>query len=99
MLATLVLLGAALAVVVYVLQPKQKQLPKGTQLPSGPPGKPLVGNLLDIPPKHSWFQFLEWSKKYGPLYSLNLAGQKHVIISTEDIANYLLRERGNLYSS
>ncbi|KAK1074070.1 hypothetical protein LTR74_001317 [Friedmanniomyces endolithicus] len=99
MLATLVLLGATLAVVVYVLQPKQTQLPKGTQLPSGPPGKPLVGNLLDIPPKHSWFQFLEWSKKYGPLYSLNLAGQKHVVISTEDIANDLLRERGNLYSS
>ncbi|KAK0365067.1 hypothetical protein LTR94_008238 [Friedmanniomyces endolithicus] len=99
MLATLVLLGAALAVIVYVLQPKQTQLPKGTQLPSGPPGKPLVGNLLDIPPKHSWFRFLEWSKWYGPLYSLNLAGQKHVVISTEDIANDLLRERGNLYSS
>jgi cytochrome P450 len=74
-------------------------IPTNARIPDGPPGKPLVGNLLDIPPYHSWLKFTEWSKQYGPLYRLNLAGQNHVIISSEKIANDLLRERGNLYSS
>ena len=60
---------------------------------------PLVGNLPDIPPKHSWFKFFEWSKIYGPLFRLNIAGREHYIVSTEKIANDLLRERGNQYSS
>lgn len=58
----------------------------------------LLGNLLDIPPIHSWFKFDQWSKQYGPLFRLNIAGQNHVFISSEDIANDLLRERGNIYS-
>lgn len=78
---------------------QKSKLPPGTSSPPGPPGKPLVGNLLDIPPIHSWFQFLKWSQEYGPLYQLNLAGRKHVIVSKESIANDLLRERGNIYSS
>lgn len=63
------------------------------------PGLPLIGNLLQIPPKHSWLKFYEWSQQYGPLYRLNVMGRNQVIISTEKIANALLRERGNLYSS
>lgn len=63
------------------------------------PGKPLVGNLLDIPPHHSWLKFKEWADQYGPLFRLNIAGREHYIVSTEKIANDLLRERGTLYSS
>lgn len=62
-------------------------------------GKPLVGNLLDIPPYHSWLKFKEWSDIYGPIFKLNIAGRTHVVLSTEKIANDLLRERGSLYSS
>lgn len=72
---------------------------QGVRLPGGPPGTPIVGNLLDIPPKHSWLQFYEWSKKYGALYRLRLAGREHYIVSTEKVANDLLRERGSIYSS
>ncbi|KAK3075062.1 hypothetical protein LTR53_001960 [Teratosphaeriaceae sp. CCFEE 6253] len=100
MLATLLLAGIALATLLYLLAPKpQSRLPDGAQLPDGPPGQPLLGNLLQIPPQHSWLQFTHWSKQYGPLYRLNLAGQNHVIVSDERIAEDLLRERGNLYSS
>nr|OQO31889.1 hypothetical protein B0A51_01084 [Rachicladosporium sp. CCFEE 5018] len=91
-LVVFALLGA-----VYLCE--QKDPPTGTRQPDGPPGKPFVGNLLDIPPYHSWLQFFKWSKQFGPLYRLNLAGQEHVIVSTESIANDLLRERGTLYSS
>lgn len=31
----------------------------------GPPGLPVVGNLLQIPKSHPWLQFQDWSKLYG----------------------------------
>jgi cytochrome P450 len=58
-----------------------------------------LGNLLDIPLTHSWFQFKEWADKYGPIFRLNLMGRNMVVVSTEKVANDLLRERGTLYSS
>ena len=89
--------------------------PKGTRLPDGPPGKRLsclqevlltamagklfIGNLLDIPPKHSWLKFKAWADQYGPMFQLNVMDRKLVVVSTEKIANDLLRERGNHYSS
>lgn len=62
-------------------------------------GYPLVGNLPLLPPNHTWLKFKEWADQYGPIYRLTLGNRQHVIISTEDIANSLLRERGNYYSS
>jgi cytochrome P450 len=59
----------------------------------------VVGNLLDLPPRHSWLKLKEWSDQYGPVFRLNLAGQDHIVLSTEKVANELLRERGNIYSS
>ena len=62
-------------------------------------GKPFIGNLPDLPLKHSWLKFKEWSDQYGPLFRLSLAGREHYVVSKEKIANDLLRERGNIYSS
>ena len=75
------------------------RLPQGSKLPPGPPGKPLVGNLLEIPPVHSWLKFKDWADVHGPLFRLSLAGREHDVVSTEKVANDLLRERGNSYSS
>ena len=60
-------------------------------------GKPVIGNLLDIPPQHSWLKFKTWADEYGPVFRLNIMGRNHVVVSNETIANDLLRERGNLY--
>lgn len=59
----------------------------------------MVGNLFDIPSYHSWLKFEEWSDVYGPIFRLNLTGRNHVVVSTEKVANDLLRERGGLYSA
>lgn len=99
MLAGIVVLILATAAFAYnVLLSRTEQCPQGSSLPPGPPGLPIIGNLSQIPPYHSWFKFQEWSKAYGPLYRINIAGRNHVIVSTEDIANDLLRERGTIVS-
>jgi hypothetical protein len=40
---------------------------KGKHLPPGPPGWPIIGNLLDMPSERSWIKFNEWAKRYGIL--------------------------------
>ena len=57
-----------------------------------------MGNLPQLPAYHTWLKFKEWADEYGPIYKISLAGTEHVIISSEKIANDLMRERGNLYS-
>jgi hypothetical protein len=46
-----------------------------------------------------WFKFTEWSREHGPIYQYKAFGKTHIVISTEKIANDLLRERGEIYSS
>ena len=39
---------------------------RGTaQLPPGPKGWPILGNVLDIPSKFQWLKYTEWTKQYG----------------------------------
>lgn len=57
-----------------------------------------MGNLLDLPLQHSWLKFRDFIKEYGPIVRLSIAGQEHVIIGKESIANDMLRERGTIYS-
>ncbi|KFZ24257.1 hypothetical protein V502_01249 [Pseudogymnoascus sp. VKM F-4520 (FW-2644)] len=87
------------ALCLSIVQPRRRSRRSGARTPPGPKGYPLIGNLLDIPPTHSWLQFKTWADQYGPLYRLRLGTREHVVISTEKIANDLLRERGNHYSS
>lgn len=96
---TLLLVLGALAVLIFTSLSRKRSLPNGSRYPPGPPGKPLVGNLLDIPKQHSWLQFKKWADEHGPLMRLTLAGNEHYVLSTEKVANDLLRERGSLYSS
>lgn len=95
---TLILVFAALIAFVFISLRNKRSLPDGARYPPGPPGKPLVGNLPDIPKKHSWLQFKKWADEYGPLMRLTMAGQEHYVVSTEKVANDLLRERGSSYS-
>lgn len=36
-----------------------------SRFPPGPPGKPLIANLFDMPTKNEWLVFSEWAKTYG----------------------------------
>ena len=62
-------------------------------------GLPILGNLLQMPEKHSWLLFKKWADEYGPIFRFRIGTQNNVVVSTEKIANELLRERGGIYSS
>ena len=34
-------------------------------LPPGPPGLPVIGNVLDMPSSHGWKTFAKWGEKFG----------------------------------
>lgn len=34
-------------------------------LPPGPPKRPLIGNLLDLPTSYEWLTYTKWAKQYG----------------------------------
>ena len=36
-----------------------------SDLPPGPKGYPIVGNLFDVPSTHAWEKFSEFSEQYG----------------------------------
>ncbi|KAK7046001.1 hypothetical protein VNI00_006996 [Paramarasmius palmivorus] len=66
-------------------------------LPPGPPGLPLVGNVLDMPSGQEWLTFAEWGKKYGGICSVTLMGQPMIIINSADIMAEL-DKKSSVYS-
>ena len=40
-----------------------------SDLPPGPKGYPIVGNLFDLPLTHSWEKFAEFGEQYGAFLS------------------------------
>ncbi|THV02577.1 cytochrome P450 [Dendrothele bispora CBS 962.96] len=71
---------------------------RGLRLPPGPPKLPIIGNLLDLKTTESFLQFTELSKKYGPIFSLDLLGQTVIVLNNHKVAGDLLDRRSNLYS-
>ncbi|KAJ3461119.1 hypothetical protein MRS44_011986 [Fusarium solani] len=78
---------------------EKRRRPPGTSIPPGPDGVPILGNMLQIPPHHSWLKFKEWADQYGNIIRFTILGRENVVLSTEGAANDLLRERGTAYSS
>ncbi|KAJ5753209.1 hypothetical protein N7520_010126 [Penicillium odoratum] len=70
-------------------------------LPPGPPPKPIVGNIADLPPPgvQDWMHWLKHKDLYGPISSVTVMGQTIVIINDAETALELLRKRAMLYSS
>lgn len=63
------------------------------------PGLPIIGHILQIPAVHSWLKFKIWTDELGPIVRFRMFGRENIVISSEKVANDLLRERGSRYSS
>ncbi|KAG8216723.1 cytochrome P450 [Butyriboletus roseoflavus] len=79
----------------YFEKPKA---PLPCPLPPGPPGLPLVGNVIGFNREAPWLTYTEWAKTYGDLVYTQLLGKHIVIINSEKIAKDLLEYRSRNYS-
>ncbi|EPQ52933.1 CyP450 monooxygenase [Gloeophyllum trabeum ATCC 11539] len=74
------------------------RLRRSLPLPPGPPGLPIVGNALEIPPSHQWLKYSEWSKSYGDIMHLNALGRHLIVLDSLHVARDLLEKRSGIYS-
>ncbi|GKZ33657.1 hypothetical protein AbraIFM66950_003685 [Aspergillus brasiliensis] len=70
-------------------------------LPPGPSGKPIVGNISDLPPANTpeWEHWLKHKERYGPITSITILGQPIIILHDANIATELFEKRSLKYSS
>ncbi|KAJ5628173.1 hypothetical protein N7490_010401 [Penicillium lividum] len=70
-------------------------------LPPGPAGKPILGNIADLPAPgaQDWVHWLKHKDLYGPISSITVMGQTIVILNDSRVAMDLLGKRSALHSS
>jgi len=84
----------ALGVIIVIRQRHRPSHP----YPPGPRGRPLIGNVADMPKDYLWLTFFRWGKINGPLTYLNIMGQPVIVINNHKTAVDLLEKRGSIYS-
>ncbi|KAG2119058.1 cytochrome P450 [Suillus discolor] len=66
--------------------------------PPGPPGLPLVGNVLDMPQAKPWLTFMEWGQKYGDISHVEILGQHTIVLNSVKTAMDMLDHKSMVYS-
>ncbi|RUP31298.1 cytochrome P450, partial [Jimgerdemannia flammicorona] len=94
-LGVMSLATAAIALLSYWRSFSKKQ---SKEIFPGPPGIPILGNLLQINPNYFPLQLEQWSWEYGPIFKVKMPGVEWIVLSDPDIINQQLKERPNRYS-
>ncbi|ESK85428.1 cytochrome p450 [Moniliophthora roreri MCA 2997] len=67
-------------------------------LPPGPKGYPIVGNLFQLDVDRPWHSLLEWKKTYGDIVYIRLFNQDVIVLNSAKAAGDLLDRRAANYS-
>ncbi|KAJ7129052.1 cytochrome P450 [Mycena filopes] len=92
----LVPLALLAAVFLYVLVSKRKH--QSAPLPPGPPGLPVIGNVLQLPLEKQWEAYQSWAKQYGDIVHVSAFRQHIIILNSEETVFDLLERRSAIYS-
>ncbi|KAK6133331.1 hypothetical protein DH2020_032934 [Rehmannia glutinosa] len=70
-------------------------------LPPGPPGWPLVGNLFQAILQRRPFIFVvrDLRKKYGPIFTMQMGQRTIVIITSSELTHEALVQKGSLFAN
>lgn len=72
--------------------------PRGTTLPPGPKGLPIVGNLFDIPRERSWLTYADWASTLGDVLYMEIFGSPLIILNSAKAATELFEKRSANYA-
>lgn len=70
----------------------------GLPYPPGPPSRPIIGNLLDIPTDAPWTAYADMSKKYGDIMYFRVFNQVIVVLCSLSAIKDLFEKRAESYS-
>lgn len=70
-------------------------------LPPGPPGWPIVGNLIQVilQRRHFIFVVRDLRKKYGPIFTMQMGQRTLIIVTSSELIHEALVQRGPEFAS
>ncbi|GJE96464.1 cytochrome P450 [Phanerochaete sordida] len=92
-------LAIGLVCLVLAIVAASRRNAKQHRYPPGPPGLPILGNLLDAPKEYSWFTFARWGREYNSnIVSFTVLGRRLVVLNKYKDAKEIFEERSRIYS-
>ncbi|KAF2182283.1 cytochrome P450 [Zopfia rhizophila CBS 207.26] len=88
---------AVIAVVVVAVILLAQTGRRAKNLPPGPPTKPLMGNLHQIPKTSPHYQFTKWARQYGGIYSLKFGPGTAIVLTDPRLIKQLVDKKGSVY--
>nr|BAC44836.1 cytochrome P-450 [Lithospermum erythrorhizon] len=80
-----------LAIIIFLIISYKLYQKLRLKLPPGPRPLPIIGNIYQVKPV-KFRCFYNWSKTYGPIFSIYYGSQMNVIVSTTELAKEVLKE-------